>query len=1100
MKQCYPNYNPFYCRPRFIVAFLLILFCSSQTKLIAQTFGNVALGGGGFVSGIISHKTSGDIYCRTDVGGAYRWDAANLKWIPLLDWNSENQVTYQGVESLALDPQNANNLYLLAGTSYFNGGKTAILKSTDKGNTFTEVVVTSQFTAHGNRLGRANGERLAVDPNNSNVLFCGTGSNGLWKSTNGGLTWSLAWNGVTTTSNGNGICFVVFDPSSVSGGVTQTIYIGVSRTGANNIYKSTDGGSTFTAIQPDNSFMPHRAVLSSDNSTLYVSMADGEGPSNGGNGRVYKLATATGTWTNITPNGNNYPYGGVSVDPSNANRIIVSTENAYSNNQFGATWGDFIFLSTDGGSTWTQKLSYTSTLNNNGIGWIASRGIHWAGSIDFDPLNTARVRVISGNGLFTCDNINASTTSWKFDVKGMEETVVEDAVSIPGGNFVSAVGDQFGATYSDIYAYPAKVHSPTVTSNNGIAGAANNINKVVRATDKLYYSTDQGSTWTAAAVTNGGGYGKVALSADGNTTLHCPGGGSTTYYSTNDGGSWNSTGVTNVQDAAPIADYVNANKFYIYSPNSGQLLVSTNKGVSFTPSASNPGQWGSGRARAVPGNEGHVWVALNGSGLKYTTNNGTSWTTVANVTDCAAVGFGKAAAGSTYPAVYIWGTVGGVRGMFRSTDQGVSWRRINDDAHQYGNMGQGNFVIGDLNVFGRAYMSTEGRGLVVVESGLVLPVANAVTPLSITLPTNSVTLDGSASSSPDGSALTYSWSYVSGPAGYTITSPATAKTSVTGLVQGTYAFQLQVSNPSGGTATAMVYVYVNNPDVAPIANAGNDTTITLPVNSVKLDGTKSYDPDGSIVSYTWLQSSGASGVTIVNANTSTPTVVGLPSAGSYTFVLTVTDNAGLTGSASVTVTLNTGSGSGGPGNGATLTANAGKDTIVALPVSNLALDGSGSSDAGGTIISYAWSQLNGPVGSVLKSANSAVCPVDSLQIGNYVFQLTVTDDHGNMSTDTVTVSVIVTNSSSEKDDLDIIPNPANSTANLEITSGTEGLMQIKVLSVSGNVVMSTLTEKTLPYQVVSLNVSGLSRGTYIVQILIGNGNGQTRIIKKLVKQ
>src|SRR5690349_22670694 len=96
MKQCYPKFNPFYCRPRFIVAFSLILFCFSQTKLIAQTFGNVALGGGGFVSGIISHKTSGDIYCRTDVGGAYRWDAANSKWIPLLDWTSENETTYQG--------------------------------------------------------------------------------------------------------------------------------------------------------------------------------------------------------------------------------------------------------------------------------------------------------------------------------------------------------------------------------------------------------------------------------------------------------------------------------------------------------------------------------------------------------------------------------------------------------------------------------------------------------------------------------------------------------------------------------------------------------------------------------------------------------------------------------------------------------------------------------------------------------------------------------------------------------------------------------------------------------------------------------------------
>jgi len=713
MKACY--------RPRSIVAFLLILFCFSQTKSIGQTFGNVALGGGGFVSGIISHKTSGDIYCRTDVGGAYRWDAVNSKWISLLDWTSEDQTTYQGVEAIALDPQNANNLYLLAGTSYFNGGKTAILKSTDKGNTFSEVIVTSQFTAHGNGYGRANGERLAVDPNNSNILFCGTRANGLWKSTDGGSSWTLAWNVVTTTSNGNGICFVVFDPSSVSGGVTQTIYIGVSRTGANNIYKSTDGGSTFTAIQPDNSFMPHRAVLSADESTLYVSMADAEGPGSGTSGRVYKLATATGTWTNITPNGNNYPYGGVSVDPSNANRIIVSTENVYNNNQFGATWGDFVFFSTDGGSTWTQKLSSTSTLNTNGIGWITGRGIHWAGSIDFDPLNTARVRVISGNGVFTCDDINASATSWKFDVKGIEETVVLDAISIPGGKFISAVGDQFGAAYSDVYAYPAQVHTPTVTSNNGIAFAANNINKVVRATDKLYYSADQGATWTAAASTVGGGYGKIALSADGNTTLYCPSGGSTTYYSTNDGGSWTSTGVANVQDAHPIADYVNTNKFYIYSPGSGQLLVSTDKGVSFTASSSNPGSGGSNHARAVPGNEGHVWVAL-ANGLKYTTNNGTSWTTVSNVSYCEAVGFGKTATGGSYPTVYIWGTVAGIRGMFRSTDQGTSWSRINDDAHEWGGPGNGNFIVGDMNVFGRAYMSTVGRGLVIVESGLsVLP-------------------------------------------------------------------------------------------------------------------------------------------------------------------------------------------------------------------------------------------------------------------------------------------------------------------------------------------------------------------------------------------
>ena len=718
-------FGPFYCRPRFIVAFSLILFCFSQTKLSAQSFGNVAFGGGGFITGIVSHKTSGDVYCRTDVGGAYRWDAANSKWIPLLDWNSEDETTYQGVEALALDPQNANNLYLFCGTDYFNGGKTAILKSTDKGNTFSIVEVTSQFKTHGNSLGRGNGERLAVDPNNSNILFCGTQSNGLWKSTNGGSSWTLAWNGVTTTTNGNGICFVVFDPSSASGGVTRTIYIGVSRTGGNNIYKSTDGGSTFTAIQPDNSFMPHRAVLSADNSTLYVTMADSEGPSNGTSGRVYKLATATGTWTNITPNGNNYPYGGVSVDPTNKNRIIVSTVNVWNNNEFGDTWGDFIFLSTDGGSTWTSKLTPTSTLNTNGIGWIAPYGIHWADCIDFDPSNTAKVRVMSGNGLFTCDDVNASTTSWKFDVKGLEETVPLDAISIPGGPFIIGVGDQAGALYTDIYAYPTKNMTPAASSNSGLAYAANNTSKVARVTDKIYYSTDQGATFPTSATINGS-YGKIALSADGNTTLHCPGGSSTTYYSTNNGGTWTSTGVTNVQDACPIADYVNTNKFYIYNPGSGQLLVSTNKGVSFTASSSNPGSGGSLRARAVPGNEGHVWVALP-NGLKYTTNNGTSWTTVPNVTYCKAVGFGKAATGATYPAVYIWGTVSGVKGIFRSTDQGASWTRINDDAHEWGGVGNGNFVMGDMNVYGRAYMCTVGRGLVAIESG-----GGSCTPTTIT--------------------------------------------------------------------------------------------------------------------------------------------------------------------------------------------------------------------------------------------------------------------------------------------------------------------------------------------------------------------------------
>jgi hypothetical protein len=185
----------------------------------------------------------------------------------------------------------------------------------------------------------------------------------LWKSTDAGVTWNLAWNGVTTTPNENGICFVLFDPSNnVVDGVTQTLYLGVSRTGSANIYKSTDGGATFTDISPTTTFMPHRVAI--QGTTLYVTHANEAGPNLGeGFGKVYKLNTSTGVWTNVTPShSKDYPYGGVSIDPTNGNRVIVSTCGMYWNNQFGTGWGDFIFLTTDGGANWTLKINNNSPM------------------------------------------------------------------------------------------------------------------------------------------------------------------------------------------------------------------------------------------------------------------------------------------------------------------------------------------------------------------------------------------------------------------------------------------------------------------------------------------------------------------------------------------------------------------------------------------------------------------------------------------------------------------------------------------------------------------------------------------------------------------
>ncbi len=705
--------------------FLFFMMASNALQAQSYNWGNVTIGGGGFVSAIIPGQTEeGLIYARTDVGGAYRWDGENERWIPLLDWVSENETSYLGVESLAIDPTSPNKLYLQVGTSYWNGGKTAILRSDDYGQTFSVTEVTDQFRANGNGMGRQTGEKLAVDANSPNILFTGTGSNGLFKSTDSGETWSrVDALDITATPNGNGISFVVLDSlSSDFGTPTQTIFAGVSRTG-DNLYRSDDGGETFTAVTGGPAgFMPQRAVL--DNAgNLYITYANGAGPHGHWEqpepfdaGRVMKYNTETGAWTDITPFSNNRPYGGISVDPENANRIITSTINTWLPQGGDGIHGDRFFLSTDGGATWTDVVARGHEFDNNGFDWIEGGSIHWAGSIEFDPFNTDKVWVTSGNGIFTTDDINAEPAVWEFTVKGLEETVPINLVSIPDGPVVSVILDYDGFVHNDIN-QPGSMHKPSIGSTQGLAVAAKNPDVMLRYVSKedpnltnwLYYTEDGGATWNVA--TDKGRGGQVAVSADGEVFLHAPEGSRFTFRSEDLGASWSVISGLNFTNTRPVADPENSDKFYVYNPVNGRVYVSTDKGVSFA-AAGTPGTGGSKKIATVHGHEGHLWVALYGGGLVRSTDSGASFQRMESVSSAAAVGVGKEAEGSDYPTLFIWGTVNGQTGMHMSVDQGQTWMRINDDAHEYGGLANGQFVVGDWNVFGRVYMSTAGRGIV----------------------------------------------------------------------------------------------------------------------------------------------------------------------------------------------------------------------------------------------------------------------------------------------------------------------------------------------------------------------------------------------------
>jgi ribosomal protein L14 len=277
------------------------------------------------------------------------------------------------------------------------------------------------------------------------------------------------------------------------------------------------------------------------------------------------------------------------------------------------------------------------------------------------------------------------------------------------------------------------------------------------------------------------------------------------------------------------------------------------------------------------------------------------------------------------------------------------------------------------------------------------PIAIAGNNVTLNLPANSTTLNGTASFDPDGTIASYAWSKVSGPGTFTIGNANAATTTLTNLIAGTYVFQLTVTDNNGATDDDNITVIVSaTPNQPPTANAGNNITMTLPLNSTNLNGGSSTDADGTITTYGWTRVSGPATYTLANAGA---TATGLSNlvAGVYTFRLTVTDNDGATSTDDVTVTVNAAVNQ-------SPTANAGSDITLTLPVNATILTGSGY-DPDGTIASYGWTRVSGPATYTLVNAGAAATGLNGLVQGVYVFRLTVTDNSGASATDVVTVTV-----------------------------------------------------------------------------------------------
>jgi len=671
------------------------------------------MGGGGAIPGIVLHpRVPGLAYIHTDVGGAYRWDAGRQTWAPLMDGIPFKEWNLYGVDSLAVDPNDAtgNIVYISTGkyTEAWAKPYGMLMKSADRGATWTRLNLSP---TGGSNSDQGCGERLAVDPHNSNHIVYAARMGGFFTSGDAGMTWThvaAAPSGASPDGKdkrGSGLCFAVFDASSGTVGApgcTRVIYIGASNDG---VYMTNDGGTTWRRLEggPATS---RKGVMGPDGS-LVVSHATG----------VARLAG--GEWADITPPKKGGGGGcAVAIDPNDAGRILAT---------LGGGHKTPVFLSTDSGKTWRDVSGQRNATRTWWPGW------HWFSnpfSIAFDPIHRNQVWATDWYGTYHTPDITAPNPVWTNRVNGIEEIVTAGALVAPEtGKYrlFSGIADIGGLDHESLTAPPAASiwvkGLPAGLARTGIAVKGDLIATV--GTHNWSepggggYSLDGGDTWKTFGSLPYKGImgGRVAITGTGRRILWAPQGGQP-YYSDDLGGTWRpvkcaenlagtARGGTIFSFDQPLAlDGADPNRVYLLHDQ--ELLLSKDAGATFILVNSNaPDDWI--HKIATSGKPNDVWVSAGDHGLYRSKDGGASFVRDPRVQAAGIFCFGKAPAGKAFPALFLKGNVSGTDGYFRSDDEGGTWLQIDLPNERIGN--DPNTMTGDWRVFGGVFVGTNGRGI-----------------------------------------------------------------------------------------------------------------------------------------------------------------------------------------------------------------------------------------------------------------------------------------------------------------------------------------------------------------------------------------------------
>jgi photosystem II stability/assembly factor-like uncharacterized protein len=527
---------------------------------------------------------------------------------------------------------------------------------------------------------------------------------------------------------------VIFDPQS------RTVFAGVADPAARHLFRSADEGRTWSAVRggPSADMLPVKAAIGADG-ILYVTYCTSMGPNRVASGAVWKLNTRSGAWTDITPvHGGEQEggYMGISLDRQRPGTIAVSTVDRWRHK-------DTVWLSRDGGRSW-NSLREPSRLDVSATPFLrfdqgqADFG-HWMAGLAFDPFDPDALTYTTGATVMRTQDASDPHPTWTPWVNGIEQTAIITLVSPTGGApLISGFGDIAGFVHDRLDVSPPHMHlNPFLPNTNSLDYAGLQPNIVVRSGSRhkivadgisLAWSADGGHNWTPLAAPpvaldhqpptrfDTDGQAAINVSADGKTFIVS---GPVVLATADRGRSWWApSGLP--RGARAIADKADPRLFYAIDFISSRLFVSRDGARSFEAAIADglPADFSTDRPRsretpfalqAVPGKAAEIWLLL-GARLYRSTDAGQKF--VVSTGDDLSVrlfGLGKAAPGMRTPTLYALGEKEGLRGLYRSTDGGAHWLRINDDAHQWGLRVR--VITGDPRQFGRVYVGTDGRGI-----------------------------------------------------------------------------------------------------------------------------------------------------------------------------------------------------------------------------------------------------------------------------------------------------------------------------------------------------------------------------------------------------